>query len=260
MSVNIDMPIFISKPMKYLFPSNIWQVLLLLFLPLILSSPCFFLLMKMDLSIEKFIPIYFFAYTFTVIVFFFTISKIKKQPIDYDFTPRKTVNLGLFILLVICFQIGINIPLTKLMSFVLQSQIISESFHISSLELLGALFLAPILEEFIFRGIILRGLLSRYSSTKAIIVTAILFALIHINPTQILGAFILGLFFSWIYYYTKSIVICILLHFVANGTSILFQYSTQILSLNDWYFHGSSVVVFSFLAFKLFGRIGNSIE
>ena len=44
---------------------------------------------------------------------------------------------------------------------------------------------APILEELIFRGIMLDGLLRIYSPTKAVIVSSLLFGLIHLNPATV---------------------------------------------------------------------------
>ena len=43
---------------------------------------------------------------------------------------------------------------------------------------------APILEESIFRGIILDGLLKKYSPLKSILVSSILFGIVHLNPWQ----------------------------------------------------------------------------
>ena len=76
--------------------------------------------------------------------------------------------------------------------------------------------IAPLIEEMLFRGIILRGFLSHYSAKKAIIVSSLLFALIHLNIYQIPGAFILGCFIGWIYYKSRSLWPCILAHAINN--------------------------------------------
>src|SRR3546814_14754915 len=41
---------------------------------------------------------------------------------------------------------------------------------------------APIIEELFFRGIILEGLLQRYSPVKSIILSSILFGIVNLNP------------------------------------------------------------------------------
>ena len=80
---------------------------------------------------------------------------------------------------------------------------------------------APIFEELLFRGIILDGLLKRYSPTKAIIWSAVLFGLVHLNPWQFLAALALGVFMGWVYYRTGSLLATIFIHFIANGTGVL---------------------------------------
>lgn len=59
----------------------------------------------------------------------------------------------------------------------------------------GALIFGPVLEEIIFRNILLNSLLNCYSRNRAILISACLFALVHGNPIQISQALIPGLFF-----------------------------------------------------------------
>lgn len=92
--------------------------------------------------------------------------------------------------------------------------------------LLLVLVNAPFFEEIIFRGIILDGLSKRYSYKESIIASALFFALYHLNMVQFGSAFILGLFFAYVYLKTKSIKLCMLLHFVNNGFSVLVSYLT----------------------------------
>ncbi len=79
---------------------------------------------------------------------------------------------------------------------------------------------APIFEELLFRGIILDGLLKHYSPHKAIIWSAVMFGIVHLNPWQFLAALALGLFMGWIYYRTGSLLATMFIHFVANGTGV----------------------------------------
>ena len=67
--------------------------------------------------------------------------------------------------------------------------------------------LAPVVEEVVFRGAILRALLSSMQSKwGAICFTAALFALIHANPAQMPHAFLMGWLMGWLYMRTGSIV------------------------------------------------------
>lgn len=81
---------------------------------------------------------------------------------------------------------------------------------------------APLVEEFLLRGVMLRGMLKHTYPLKAIIYSALFFALIHMNLYQAAGAFLLGLFMGWIYYITGSLWLTILIHFTNNGCSTLF--------------------------------------
>lgn len=75
---------------------------------------------------------------------------------------------------------------------------------------------APVLEEILFRGIILDGYLKNYNPINSILISALLFGLIHGNLAQGIGAFALGALFGWIYWKTKSISACIILHAINN--------------------------------------------
>ncbi|PKO96373.1 MAG: hypothetical protein CVU12_05410 [Bacteroidetes bacterium HGW-Bacteroidetes-7] len=86
---------------------------------------------------------------------------------------------------------------------------------------IAVVLFAPILEEIFCRGIILRGLLVHLSPSKAILWSAIMFGIMHLNPWQAIPAFMLGLLMGWIYYRTHSIWIVILIHLVNNGFSYL---------------------------------------
>lgn len=81
--------------------------------------------------------------------------------------------------------------------------------------------LAPLCEEILMRGVILRGLLTSMSPGKAIVWSSFLFALIHLNPWQGVFAFLIGLFLGWMYWKTRSIWPCIFIHFVNNTLSFV---------------------------------------
>jgi membrane protease YdiL (CAAX protease family) len=80
---------------------------------------------------------------------------------------------------------------------------------------------APILEEMLCRGIVLRGLLKNYAPAYAILISAIFFAVLHMNPWQAVPAFFGGLFIGWVYYKTKSIIPGIIIHATINGIAAL---------------------------------------
>lgn len=99
---------------------------------------------------------------------------------------------------------------------------------------------APVLEELIFRGIILDGLLKIYTPLKSILISSLLFGLIHLNPSQIVGAFMFGIFTGWVYHRTRNLLLTIIIHAVANLGAFLLRYFVDIESsiddtLVEWY-------------------------
>ena len=83
-------------------------------------------------------------------------------------------------------------------------------------DFLAAVVVAPLIEEAVYRGFILGGLLRRYSAPTAILVSAVLFALAHLNPYQFVTAFSGGLLLGWIYVRTRSLWPCVILHALTN--------------------------------------------
>jgi len=86
---------------------------------------------------------------------------------------------------------------------------------------LALVVIAPLTEELIFRGLILRGLLARTNPRRAIVISALLFALIHVNPWQFPIALGTGLIFGWAYFRTGSLVLCMAGHALHNSISLL---------------------------------------
>jgi len=76
---------------------------------------------------------------------------------------------------------------------------------------------APITEELLFRGIILHGLLTRFRAPSAILISTVLFMLVHLNPWQFAAAAGIGIMAGWLYVRTRSLVPCLLIHVVQNG-------------------------------------------
>ena len=76
--------------------------------------------------------------------------------------------------------------------------------------------LAPVLEEMLFRGIILRSFLRQYSRWAAIVGSAALFGFAHMNLYQYVTAVIVGVFLGWLYERSRSLLPCIALHAAYN--------------------------------------------
>lgn len=83
------------------------------------------------------------------------------------------------------------------------------------------IIIAPIFEEILMRGIILEGFLNKYKPVTAIIISSLMFGVMHLNIFQFVNATIGGLFLGVIYYKTRSLVLCIVAHMVNNLIPIL---------------------------------------
>lgn len=107
--------------------------------------------------------------------------------------------------------------------------------------------LAPVFEEILFRGILLRGLLQNGTSPIiAIILSSFLFGLAHLNPWQFLGAGFLGAIFGFVYYRTKSLWLVMFLHALNNMISfvMMIKYETMDQNVTDPTDYVSVVICF----------------
>ena len=96
--------------------------------------------------------------------------------------------------------------------------------------LLSVSIFAPLFEEWLCRGLVLRGLLHKLNPFSAIAVSAAFFAILHMNPWQAIPAFLLGLLFGYVYYKTGSLKLTMLMHCVNNTFAAL---TTRIPSLEE---------------------------
>jgi membrane protease YdiL (CAAX protease family) len=77
--------------------------------------------------------------------------------------------------------------------------------------------IAPFVEELVFRGIILRGLLARMPPGRALIVSSLIFGAAHMNLYQFVGAGMLGIALGWLYIRFGSTLPGMLLHATQNA-------------------------------------------
>ena len=114
--------------------------------------------------------------------------------------------------------------------------------------------LAPLSEEIVLRGAILKELLKseKLSTWTAIAISALLFALVHMNPAQMPHAFLIGLLLGWMYYRTGSILPGVAYHWANNSVAYVMYalYPDPDMKLID-IFKGSEQHVYMALGFSL---------
>lgn len=92
----------------------------------------------------------------------------------------------------------------------------------SPLGIISIVVAAPLVEELLFRGAIQGHLMRKWEKPcLGIVVSSLIFGVVHANPAQIPFAFVVGMALGWMYYLTGSLVPGMLMHFVNNGSSVL---------------------------------------
>ncbi len=90
--------------------------------------------------------------------------------------------------------------------------------------------LPALLEEFAIRGVILGALRKKFSDTSAIVISSVLFGILHGNLQQIPFATLLGLLLAYTTIYTGSLLPAVLIHAVNNTVSVILAFSSQNMS------------------------------
>lgn len=85
--------------------------------------------------------------------------------------------------------------------------------------------IAPIGEELMFRGVVMRFMAKKMKPVFwPILLSSILFSLIHGNVVGLISIVIAGMTLGYVYYLTGSLILSMFVHFIVNGTQILVSY------------------------------------
>jgi len=93
---------------------------------------------------------------------------------------------------------------------------------------------APLIEETLFRGLIQKTIEFRYSPTKAILSTSMIFALIHLQPWWIIQLLIISVLAGYLAWKSNSILPGVFVHVVSNLWSLIIMNET-LLNLSRYY-------------------------
>jgi membrane protease YdiL (CAAX protease family) len=160
----------------------------------------------------------------------------RKHELDFELSFVGTINYK-WLLLVLVITIGYFLWYHNSIGILAEKIPMGKLFtdYIDSLEIdlkrnpyplaISALIVAPVFEEILMRGIVLKAFLRRYSPAMAIFLSALFFGLFHMNGPQFVNAFLIGLFLGFVYYSTQSLILCIAIH--ATNNSIAFLYDSD---------------------------------
>jgi len=110
------------------------------------------------------------------------------------------------------------LPMPEFLEDVFDS-ILTNEYMVLSIILIG--LIPAFFEEMLFRGVILSGFKENYSQKKAILISSLLFGIVHLNPWQFVTAFIIGAISAWVCLQTKSILPSIYMHLFNNMLALL---------------------------------------
>ncbi len=129
--------------------------------------------------------------------------------IGYDLKNTiKFTFLGFFEIIAYLFMLGIILNFFGISD---QYKTIEKIESFTPFVIFAAIFIGPVSEELFFRGFL--------TQKFGILISSIIFALAHFaygSYTQIIGTFGMGIILAYIYKNTKSILPCILIHFLYN--------------------------------------------
>ena len=126
-------------------------------------------------------------------------------------------------------------------------------------QIVGFGLIAPVAEEFVFRGLIFKRFRETRSFVRSMLMSSLIFGVVHSNTVQLIYATALGLLFAYAYERFGTLKAPILLHVVANTLALLMT------NLNGfaWFFQspmrlGATIVFCGFLSSTLFVLLQNT--
>jgi uncharacterized protein len=158
-------------------------------------------------------------------------SKLTYRDLFHENPGSRRAMLALFALPILLLTPGLLMGMNLLLSVVFRflaggnwdwTRGSSEDFFAGGLGVtVLTCLIAPMVEEMLFRGIILRSFLRQYPSGTAIVHSAAVFGLAHLNAYQFVVAFVIGLILGKLYERTRSLLPGILLHGCYNTAVVV---------------------------------------
>ena len=121
---------------------------------------------------------------------------------------------------------------------------------------IASVFMAPVFEESIYRGVLFNGLKKNYAPIKAAVLCALAFMLMHMSPIQVVFQFSLGALAALIMSKTNRLLPCVLLHATANAAALAIQFDPLVGVVNgciNWLVKSPVAALFITLALLVGG-------
>lgn len=177
------------------------------------------------------------SYIFYMIILLWVFYKFKKTKIDYHkllgkkpnkYELREISTVTVFIILIgsgtaaMLFYISLYFNLSFLVDFLNQPIFYTglNSFYYNALLFPVIVIFGPIVEELLFRGVMLHRFAVKWGLTVSIILSSLLFGILHVD---LIGAFIFGLIMAIIYIKTQTLWAPIICHILNNLIASLIE-------------------------------------
>ncbi len=162
-------------------------------------------------------------------VWFFSLRKYRVSWRALGFRRPALAHLLLLVPLALAMSWGFNVGYTLFISTLGVEALIPEQESIDDLLAdsitpilyFDIIVLGPFIEEILFRGFILAGLIIRLGSLKGALISSAVFALVHLDLDVMPIIFVSGMLIAWLYIRTGSLWPPIAMHTISNGVSII---------------------------------------
>ena len=159
------------------------------------------------------------------------------------------------------------VPVPEWMQEIYRSEILRRTSFPSAV--FGAVIVAPLSEELLFRGIFLSGLLTHYTRVSAVVWTSVLFGAMHFDLWRLVPIVISGVVWAWWVIRTGSLLPALFGHALNNliAVTILHFYTRHLdlsgdlneVAFNPWWWSVSGVAMAA-LGLWWFYRISNNTQ
>lgn len=126
---------------------------------------------------------------------------------------------------------------------------------------LGTVLLSAVVEEILFRGFLQRILENHWKDvTRAVLITSLFFAIIHLNPSWVIQIYLLALLMGYLAWRTNSVFPSIVLHGINNCLAFTFiNWGEHLEPWYSWRGHVSPVILTGGAALAIIGfrRLSN---
>ena len=168
---------------------------------------------------------------------------------------KKVLNKALFILIFVPLAINLIHYLVNKESFNSSMANYENSFYtgVDFFTIINLVIMAPLCEEIFFRGYIFNKLKTIHKPLTAIIISAIIFAVVHGTLIQQLSVWVDGCIYAYFFYRTGNIKLSIVGHFIGNLAALFSIYVGFYKFNENWNFLiiGLELIILYFVLHKV---------